>query len=518
MQQISRRRFASTLGAMAMGGMVSAGKRAKAQERSAPDHYDVIVVGIGSGGFGAACAAAQQGLRVLCIEQAPQIGGNAVASGVTMWEPGVGGTGLPFLIYRRLKTAPWGAAIYSFGRHFSWDGREAFPGGEHVPDLRRTYTDTLRRHRGDGQPADTAFRKEHWHGVIFEPGVYEQVLRAMLGETGRAVLLTGTTFERAEVQDGAVTGLVLSNGTRVTARAYIDGTGGGALCRACGCESLYGQESADRFGEEGAPEQPNTLTNGVTLIFRVAPAETSAVEPLPEGIPEACWWDGFPAMSAVQYPNGGYNCNMLPTLSGQEFAALEYAAAYEECRRRVYAFWRHVQRGWPEFQRYRLAWIAPALGVRESTRIAGEYVLTLHDLRAGLSKQQHPDIITIADHSIDRHGAGGIGGEILEPYGVPYRCLVPKGFTNLLIASRGASFSSIAASSCRLSRTIMQLGQAAGTAAAIALDQGLDLPAVPPGVLQARLREQHVQLEWPVPPGLAAWLQDESAIAWSAVP
>jgi len=37
-------------------------------------------------------------------------------------------------------------------------------------------------------------------------------------------------------------------------------------------------------------------------------------------------------------------------------------------------------------------------------------------------------------------------------------------------------------------------------------------------VLQARLREQHVQLEWPVPPGLAAWLQDESAIAWSAVP
>ena len=220
MQQISRRRFASTLGAMAMGGMVSAGKRAKAQERSAPDHYDVIVVGIGSGGFGAACAAAQQGLRVLCIEQAPQIGGNAVASGVTMWEPGVGGTGLPFLIYRRLKTAPWGAAIYSFGRHFSWDGREAFPGGEHVPDLRRTYADTLRRHRGDGQPADTAFRKEHWHGVIFELGVYEQVLRAMLGETGRAVLLTGTTFERAEVEDGAVTGGAVQRNARDRARVH----------------------------------------------------------------------------------------------------------------------------------------------------------------------------------------------------------------------------------------------------------------------------------------------------------
>ena len=43
----------------------------------------------------------------------------------------------------------------------------------------------------------------------------------------------------------------------------------------------------------------------------------------------------------------------------------------------------------------------------------------------------------MADHSFDRHGAGG-GGEVPEPYGVPYRCLIPKGFKNLLIACRGA--------------------------------------------------------------------------------
>ena len=501
MRQVSRRQFMGAVGALTTRGFFS---RVLANDAIESKPFDLIVVGIGSGGFGAACAAARQGLDVLCIEKADQIGGNAVVSGVTMWEPGVGGTGLPFEIYSRLRAVPWATAIYSFGRHFSWDGREAFPGGEHVPDLTRTYADTLRRHRGGGQPSDEAFRREHWHGVIFEPAEYEKVLRGMLEETGRVTLLTGTSFQTAEAEDGAVTALVLSNGQRVSARAYIDSTGGGAVCNACGCEVMHGQESADRFGEEGAPEEPNDLTNGVTLIFRAAPVEEEAAEPLPDGIPSECWWGGFPAMSAVMYPDGSYNCNMLPTMRGQEFAAMDYPAAYEECRRRVYAFWQYVQRGWPEFQRYRLAWLAPALGVRETTRVVGEYVLTLHDLRAGLSTQEHPDIITIADHSIDRHGTGGIGGEMHEPYGVPYRCLVPKGFKNLLIASRGASFSSIAASSCRLSRTMMQLGQAAGTAAAIAQEQGVDLPEVPPEMLRARLLDQHVQLAWPLEDVIAA--------------
>jgi hypothetical protein len=55
--------------------------------------------------------------------------------------------------------------------------------------------------------------------------------------------------------------------------------------------------------------------------------------------------------------------------------------------------------------------------------------------------------------------------QMLEAYGVPYRCLIPKGFDNLLVAGRGAGFSHIAASSCRLSRTMMSIGHAAGFAA-----------------------------------------------------
>jgi len=77
--------------------------------------------------------------------------------------------------------------------------------------------------------------------------------------------------------------------------------------------------------------------------------------------------------------------------------------------------------------------------------------LAQHDLMAGLGRQEHDDIIAIADHAMDTHGAStGRAGtrEHDQPYGVPYRCLLPRDVDNLLVACRGASFSSVAASSC----------------------------------------------------------------------
>ena len=149
------------------------------------------------------------------------------------------------------------------------------------------------------------------------------------------------------------------------------------------------------------------------------------------------------------------------------------------------------------------------IGVREGRRIIGEYVLTEHDLLAGLSGQQHRDVIAIADHAMDRHGAGGGCGELTQPYGIPFRCLVPRGPRNVLVASRAASFSSIAASSCRLSRSMMQLGQAAGTAAVLASGRQGPLASLPASLLREALRDQHVQLEWPLSPELSRHLATE---------
>ena len=482
--------------------------------------YDCAVVGAGSGGIGAALAAARLGLNTVLIEKADRIGGTAVRGGVHCWEMGAGGTGIPFDIYRRLKRFPDAVGIYSIGRHCLWhdpsSGEPCYPGGETVMDPERRYMDTLRRHGARSMREDEAFCRAHWHGVPFEPDAYCRVVERMLAETGRCTVLKNVVFTDVETDGAHISSLSLSNGERLVADAYVDATADGLLAVACGCEQMTGQEASDCFGEPSAPEKPTNHINGVSLIFRVSPTDPPRIEPLPEGMSADCWWRAeFPVVAVNHHPCGDLNLNMLPTMEGGEFVGFAYPAAYEECRRRVYAQWHHLQAVFPEFQGYRLTWIAPEVGVRESRRIVGEYVVTEHDLSAGLSGQTHGDIICIADHAMDTHGAstGRVKyGDMKEPYGVPFRCLIPKGFDNLLVACRAASFSSLAASSCRLSRTMMQLGQAAGTAAAIAKELDVDLPNVPPDHLRAQLREQHVQLEWRPTDAMRDYLSDEDRI------
>jgi hypothetical protein len=200
---------------------------------------------------------------------------------------------------------------------------------------------------------------------------------------------------------------------------------------------------------------------------------------------------------------------MLPTMDGAEYLRLGPDAAYAECRRRALAHWHWLQASFEEFRFYRLARIFPALGVRESARVRAEHMLTEHDVVAGFSRQTHPDVIAVADHGMDVHGEGGGYRNLDEPYGVPFRSLVVRGFDNLLVACRCAGFSAIAASSCRLSRTMMQLGQAAGTAAGVAHRLGVPVAQTPPAPLRAALRAQHAQVDWPTPPALQRRLEAE---------
>jgi hypothetical protein len=158
---------------------------------------------------------------------------------------------------------------------------------------------------------------------------------------------------------------------------------------------------------------------------------------------------------------------MLP---GRALVDYGYEQCMELTERAVAAHWRWLQ-STPDFAGYEFERAAPMLGIRESYRVVTRYVLNEHDLVAGLTGQPHDDIIAIADHPCDIHGAGGRLTSVSGPYGIPYRCLIPRGdWGNLLVACRGAGFSKIAASSCRLQRTMIQLGHAAGAAAAMSVE------------------------------------------------
>ncbi len=442
-------------------------------------HFDLIVTGGGSAGTIAALTAAGHGLKTLLLERENRLGGTSTVCGVNCWEPAVGTGGIARKFFERMSRYPGGAAIYSFGRHHCdpLNNYPPFPGGENVLLPEFTYDDTMRRAGTLSLDIDSAGCRRALHGVIFEPEVWHRTMIEWLAETGHCDVQLNSDVRGVERSGSRLTAVTTADG-RFTADAFVDACG--ALIRLSGLDYLYGRDARTAFGESRAPLVADHHLNGVSRIFRITPVAVPAIEPLPTGLPQRCWWrDDFPVMVCTYYPNGDGNCNMLPTFDGEEFDQLAPEVRDEEGIRRVRAYWHHIQCEYPEFRRFRLHSIFPRSGVRETIRTVCEYMLNENDLLLGLRNQLHQDIIAVADHVMDRHitiktdwisamrRESGTPDGVMMPrvYGIPFRSLIPKGMDNLLVAGRIAGFSSLAASSCRLSRTMMLLGEAAGHAA-----------------------------------------------------
>jgi FAD-dependent oxidoreductase family protein len=419
---------------------------------------DVCVVGGGSGGVGAAVAAARKGAQVVLIERQGRLGGTGANAYVANWEPGPG-CEIAREIFNRMKAID-GAGV-ALGYPVSTDA----PMGYNLVTDGEPYEKTLQR---AGVPGGELRR------LPYKPEAFDQVVRQMLDKTGNVTLLDRTTFFKAEPNDDLtrVESILAkrSDGriVRVRAKVFIDATGCVWVCRDLGCEVMLGADPKSRFNEPGAPEKGFLRLNAISRCYLIRPAENPKREPPPQGnVP-------FPRCAFVTgWKNGMQAVNPMPMLPGR--ALIDYG--YDECLRRsqqmARAHWHWLQEV-PEFQGYELDEVAPMLGIRESYRVVTRYVLNENDVTAGLKNQEHPDIIAVADHPCDIHGAGGGLGEVKTAYGIPYRCLVPAGsWDNLLVACRGAGFSKIAASSCRLQRTMIQLGHAAGAASAMAVEVGV---------------------------------------------
>ena len=410
---------------------------------------DVCVVGGGSGGIGAAVAAARAGANVLLVERESMLGGTSTAGYVINWEPGPG-CGIAREIAIRLAKYDEGV---TFSRAKEYDG-------------------TLTR-AGNGR-------------VHYEPVPFHDVVMTMLRETGRARVLLNTTFVRS-AYDGDQKRMrwidVIRRGKRyrVHARTFIDCTGSGFLAQTVGCETMLGADAKSRFDEPSAPEEPHDTLNALELCYRIRPSADPVRQQLPEGRSARRGGAAWPLPSGDKFVN---TCGGLAP--GWLLMKLGYEGARKELELRAQQHWHWMQK--ERFPEYEFDSFAPMLAIRESHRIVGEYVLRQQDVMTHISKSPHPDLVAIADHPMDTHGAGGGLGAVATPYGIPYRCLVPKGpWQNLLVACRGASFSHIAASSCRLSRTIMALGHAAGLAAAESSRTGVPVANVDIPGIQAQL-------------------------------
>jgi hypothetical protein len=167
-----------------------------------------------------------------------------------------------------------------------------------------------------------------------------------------------------------------------------------------------------------------------------------------------------------------------------------------EARAQVMQLLDFFRRDVPGFANARIAATATQIGVRESRRIAGEYTLTADDV---LHARTFDDAVARSAYPIDIHNPSGSGTTThrLAPgaaYEIPYRCLIPLGIDDLLVAGRCISTTHEALASTRLTPTVMTLGQAAGTAAALSVAANVTPRALDSAALRAHLIADGVDL------------------------
>ena len=139
---------------------------------------------------------------------------------------------------------------------------------------------------------------------------------------------------------------------------------------------------------------------------------------------------------------------------------------------------------------------SPMSGTRESRRIIGEYILTAEDCVKG---RTFPDVIAQCGRACNVHSLTGVWGEHIwlepeRPFDIPYRCLIPKGIDNLLMAGRSISEDYVAHGAVRAQPNCMTLGEAAGTAAALSANLGVSTRELDIKILQEKLMEHGAQL------------------------
>lgn len=395
--------------------------------------------------------------QVILIEKNDCLGGTSTAGGVNTWEPGVAGNGVHYHLAANLimnKQAGIGKTV----KTVSADTPYAYSGI--VTDS--CYEDTLRR---SGKEQDE-FRRFH-----FEPEAMASLMYSFLKSHKNLIIMFLTEVTEVMTSRDRVTGVIVRHHPdqqeyEIEADYFADCTGDIILARKAGCQYSQGEDSFKMYHEKSAPLEPSLLVNGVTKMFRCTKTDTKRNYKMPmEYINENTrnWMKNIYAKKIVsvinEYPNGDLNINLLPTMDGYDYFDLPDSDREYFLLSRTYAYFEFLS-SMKAFEPYRISKIFQETGIRESYRLVGRYVLKEQDIISSRFKEH---VLCYADHALDTHGKTNIKGhravELSEPYGIPEDCIRTNEYDNLVVASRGASFSHIAASSCRLSRTMIALGE-----------------------------------------------------------
>lgn len=418
---------------------------------------DVLVVGGGPAGIGAAYGAAHAGMDVILVERYGFLGGNATASLV-----------MPLMsFYTQKKTQPEKEGEVSLLPTDHGEGKAVIAGAL------RVFLERLVLARGAIPPTLAT-----GYTVPFDPEIFKLTALDFLDEAGVHLLFHSFASD-ALIENGKVKGVIFetkSGPIVIHAKVIIDCTGDGDIAARAGVPYAIGREE-DR------------LVQPMTLMFRMSEFNRTAFENYVRQNPTQ-WrsvhglWDLIQKAKAegkLQLPREdilffgtphekelSVNSTRVIRVLGTDVWDLSYAEYQSRQQmKQIVAFLKEYV---PGFEEAYAVQSGVNVGVRETRRIQGLYELTSEDV---LKAKKFKDAIARSTYPLDIHNPEGTGTILKKVpegdfYEIPLRCLLPEKIDNLIVAGRSISGTHEAHSSYRVMPVSMATGHAAGVCAGIA--------------------------------------------------
>src|SRR3954469_14157153 len=412
--------------------------------------YEVVVLGGGPAGIAAAAAAARAGRSTMLVERYGFLGGAGTAAGLA-----------------------------------NFCGLHAKVDGEHRQVVHGIADELLRRLQ-----AMNALSAPHMlfggriQAQAYDVSAYKLAADQLLGKVEVLFHALAVGFTGAHLR-----GETKSGRRAIGGKVFIDCSGDGDLAAWAGApyevgdgkgnmlypSTMYRIGGVDPAKAGNAWEKIAELMDAAEKQGRKFPRKKPIVRPQPNPTE----WRAN--LTQIRNPDGS-------AVSGID--ALQLAWGEAEGRRQVWDTFRFIRESAPGFERSYIAEIAPQIGIRETRRIGGVYALTESDV---LDCADFPDAIGVNGWPVEEHKAGDVEFRFQRtPRGynqLPYRMLVPLGVENLLVAGRCASMTHGGQSAARVSGACFVMGQAAGSAAHLAIKTGVPPPDVDTGELQTHLMQ-----------------------------
>ena len=329
----------------------------------------------------------------------------------------------------------------------------------------------------------------------FSPEHFKFTFDEMISEAGVDVLFHGSVFD-VTTEDGKISSIKVATKQGVTEYAsnlFIDATGDGQIFYLAGCDYQIGRED-DGFCQ---PMTTCFRMSGVDIdaFYADLPRlqklykekhETGEIKNPRENI---LVFNGIG--TGILHFNTTRVIKLDPTnpldVSRSEIMARSQIAEMEQ----------FLKENCDAFKDSTIISIASEIGIRESRKLKGEHILTVEELK---DCTKFDDRIALGNYDVDIHNPTGSGTEHYyfkagEYYSIPYRSLLPKEISNLLVAGRCISATHEAQASVRIMPICACMGQAAGTAAAVCIQTGCNPHNVDVSAVQALLRENGAAID-----------------------